>query len=142
MGQVPLADHFLPPWAQWDGEQVFAVNLPYQHLHHQVILVSDQEKAVSSSMAHQLVPSSPHYENRHQRAKDRLEALTAALQEKQWQRAYELTWQEFQDMHALFATASPGFSYLTDDSPNHFEFITKKLGTPWRWPFNYHGCRA
>jgi diphosphomevalonate decarboxylase len=38
--------------------------------------------------------------------------LIQALKENQWQEAFEITWAEFWDMHAMFETSSPSFGYF------------------------------
>ena len=40
----------------------------------------------------------------------------SAFRSRDWHRAFEIAWEEFQDMHALFATSRPPFGYMTPDS--------------------------
>ena len=90
--------------------------MPYKNLLHQVIIVEKQTKAISSSEAHQRVGSSLLFAGRPARAETRLAQLLTSLKTQDWQRSFELVWQEFWDMHALFETATPPFGYLTDDT--------------------------
>jgi diphosphomevalonate decarboxylase len=39
-----------------------------------------------------------------------------ALRTGEWQQAYEICWAEFWDMHALFETSEPHFSYMQPES--------------------------
>ncbi len=105
---------FFSPWALWDGDTVKAVELPYNHLIHEVIIISKAEKAVSSSAAHQRIITSPHYATRSDRARQNLTQLLDALTRQNWEAAYDICWREFQDMHHLFATCDQPFSYITD----------------------------
>lgn len=118
---------FFSPWALWDNEFVHAINLPYKNLQHQVVVISRDEKAILSSEAHRQVQTSPFYAERPERAEKRLQALIHALNHKNWETAYHITWDEFQDMHHLFETASPAFSYRNDASLQ----LLKKLQTYW-----------
>lgn len=105
---------FYSPWALWEEDQVGPIELPYQELIHQVIVISSAAKAVSSSEAHKRVKSSAEYQARSQRAERRLKLLLEALNQKDWESAYHICWQEFQDMHHLFETCSEAFTYMTD----------------------------
>ena len=107
---------FFSPWAIWDEQSVMPIELPYMSLIHQVIVISQDEKKVSSSSAHQLISTSPHYEGRPSRAKENLEQLLTAFNAKDWTMAYQICWREFQDMHQLFSTCNESFSYMTEQS--------------------------
>lgn len=124
---------FFEPWAFWDNEEVrnLTVAEPYKNLKHQAIVISDEEKAVLSSQAHQQVKSSPFYEGRKERAESRLNQLVTLLNNdinaNKWEKVYQITWDEFQDMHHLFETASPAFRYKNEISEN----LLKTLALFW-----------
>lgn len=107
---------FFSPWALWDDETVKAIQLPYMQLIHEVIIISQTEKDVSSSAAHQRILTSPNYATRSDRASQNLKLLLAALNAQDWTTAYQICWREFQDMHQLFSTCAQPFSYMTDKS--------------------------
>lgn len=107
---------FFSPWALWDEEQVEAIELPYMDLIHNVIVIDQQEKKISSSLAHQQIVKSPYYPNRAIRASQNLQQLLAAFAKKDWRMAYEISWREFQDMHQLFSTCDEPFTYITNES--------------------------
>jgi diphosphomevalonate decarboxylase len=107
---------FFSPWALWQAERVSPITLPYTELLHQVILLDSTTKAVSSSSAHERVQTSPNMTGRHHRAEENLQALLKALTLQRWDEAYQLCWDEFQDMHTLFHTAVPSFTYYTPES--------------------------
>ena len=107
---------FFEPWALWEAESAQAIELPYTQLLHQVIVIHAGEKEVSSSQAHLRIKSSPQYATRPERASVNLKALLQALHTQQWKDAYHICWREFQDMHALFSTAEPTFSYITQQT--------------------------
>lgn len=107
---------FFSPWCLWHETEVQALTLPYQNLHHEVIIISHEEKKVLSSEAHKRIQSSPEFAERPLRAQKNLTELQIALEAKDWQKAYQITWREFQDMHQLFATSQPPFSYMSQRS--------------------------
>lgn len=104
------------PWALWKEEYAQPMNLPVTNLHHLVVLVEDSKKQVSSSEAHKLVTTSPRFHGRVERAELRLTDLSQALQFEDWHMARQIVWDEFMDMHKLFETSQPAFSYMTEGS--------------------------
>jgi diphosphomevalonate decarboxylase len=115
---------FFSPWSIWGAEGASAVDdLGFGDLLHQVIVVDDEKKAVSSSEAHIRVASSALFRGRPERAEERVNALIKSLRAEDWGRAFEITWAEFWDMHALFETSEPSFGYMTAGSLDVLRFV-------------------
>ena len=114
LGSGSSCRSFFSPWALWDGEVVKGIELPYQQLLHQVIVISHDEKKVSSSEAHQRIKTSTLYTTRAQRAEQNLKVLLNAFEALNWDDAYHICWREFQDLHQLFSSSNPPFTYMTD----------------------------
>jgi diphosphomevalonate decarboxylase len=53
-----------------------------------------------------------------------MSSLLESLNSKDWQRSFDLCWAEFWDMHALFETAEPPFSYMKPKSLEVLEFVS------------------
>lgn len=104
------------PWALWQEEYAQKMSLPMSNMHHMVVVVEDSKKQVSSSEAHKLVTTSPRFEGRIERAELRLKDLCQALQFDDWDMARQIVWDEFIDMHRLFETSTPSFTYMTEGS--------------------------
>lgn len=113
LGSGSSCRSFFSPWALWQDKHIEAMDLPYTELLHQVIVISHEEKKVSSREAHERVKTSVHYSTRSERAKNNLKALLTALEEKDWADAYQICWREFHDMHQLFTSSEKPFSYMT-----------------------------
>lgn len=111
---------FFGPWALWSKEQEGArpIALPFSHLIHQLILPDSKSKKVSSSEGHSRVLQSSFFEGRIERAENRLSALLSALNEQNWRKCFEITWEEFQDLHQLYETSQPPIFYRTEKSYN------------------------
>ena len=92
------------------------MEFPLENLNHLLIVADSKEKAVSSSQAHKLVLESPNFEGRTKRALDRLYDLEKSLNMSDWNKAYEICYDEFVDMHELFETCKEPFSYRTKSS--------------------------
>lgn len=107
---------FFAPWVIWEGARVSSIDLPYAPLIHQAVIITHEEKEISSKEAHQRVRTSPEYPERKARATQRLQELIMALQMRNWDIAYEICWKEFEDMHHLFHTAAPSFTYIGAES--------------------------
>jgi diphosphomevalonate decarboxylase len=103
---------FFSPWALWHSEGAESILIPYENLKHQVLLCDESVKSVSSSEAHIRVLTSDLFKGRVERAESRLQKLIEALRAQNWKQAFEITWNEFWDMHALFHTSVPAFMYI------------------------------
>lgn len=107
---------FFSPWGLWDEKGSREIDLPFKKLHHQVIVVNDKIKKVSSSEAHKRISSSLLSEGRVSRAESRLESLKKSMTLMDWRTSFETIWSEFWDMHALFETSVPSFGYMSQGS--------------------------
>ncbi|MCE3010903.1 MAG: diphosphomevalonate decarboxylase [Proteobacteria bacterium] len=105
---------FFGPFVIWSESGVRPLEFPMNEITHQVIVVNSGVKTVSSSEAHQRVVTSALFEGRPARAEKRLADLMEAFRQQDWGRAFETTWAEFQDMHALFETSQPAFGYFEE----------------------------
>lgn len=103
---------FFTPFAIWESEGARAIDVGQQGWLHSVLILESQKKEVSSSAAHVQVLSSLLFQGRVERAELRLESLIEALCADEWEKAFELCWAEFWDMHALFETSVPSFGYM------------------------------
>ncbi len=105
---------FFHPWALWEEEGARALTLPFPHLIHQLVVVGSKSKKISSSTAHEQILKSPAFKGRVKRARSRLLVLLSALNEQNWKACFEVTWEEFQDLHQLYETA--GIFYRSENS--------------------------
>ncbi len=103
---------FFTPWGLWHDSGAEDIQLPVKKLLHMVILCDESVKSVSSSEAHKLVLTSEHFKGRPERATERLQNLISALRENRWEKASQICWNEFWDMHNLFHTSNPAFMYM------------------------------
>jgi diphosphomevalonate decarboxylase len=119
---------FFSPWTLWSGGSIRPLEFPVSRLMHQVIVVESGKKDVSSSEAHQRVLTSRFFAGRVERAEKRLADLMQALREDEWPVARRIVWEEFWDMHSLFETSVPAFSYMTEKTKK----ILHQLDESWK----------
>lgn len=119
---------FYSPWCLWDNDKVVEIKTFYPKLFHQAIVFDKKAKLISSSSAHARVNTSSDFTGRAERANNRLTMLIPALQTGDWQQIYSICREEFMDMHNLFATSVPSFSYITPEC----EKLLKKIDTFWQ----------
>ena len=113
LGSGSSCRSFFASWSLWEGKDILPVPFPKYDLMHQVLIIEKKEKKISSSEAHRRVLSSPLFKGRPQRANNRLTQFCQALNKNQWEKCYSIVWEEFLDMHQLFETSAPSFSYRT-----------------------------
>ena len=104
------------PWCLWEGYKIHSFECSWNHLLHQFIIVSDKDKKISSTIAHQRVKTSPLFTQRVNRANKRLLALKAALNLEDWRNCFQICYEEFLDIHSLFESSKPPFSYKTEET--------------------------
>ena len=112
---------FFEPWCLWTEQEVKGISLKYNNLSHQVIIIEQKEKSISSSEAHQRVITSPLFKEREKRTSQRLKDFLGSID--QWESLYSIVYEEFEDMHQLFETASPCFSYRTEEVRKVLEYL-------------------
>lgn len=120
MGSGSSCRSFFAPWAVWKKTEVFQMEFPFKNLKHKLIPIDIAPKTISSREAHQRIQNSLLFQDRKPRAEKRLDQLVDALKETNWARAYQICWNEFWDMHAMFETTQPPFRYIT---PKAFEAL-------------------
>lgn len=118
-------------WARWESEGAEECVFPIANLEHTLVLLDEEKKQVSSSEAHKRVVTSPQFTGRVKRANQRLQQLEAALQRSDWKQVYKVSREEFEDMHELFETSEPPFSYRNQQSKG----VTRWVEDSW----NQHG---
>jgi diphosphomevalonate decarboxylase len=116
LGSGSSCRSFMSGFCLWDKTEVRQVTLPYEKLYHIAFLLEEGKKPVSSSEAHLRVMTSKNMEGRTHRAEDRLQRLMSAFETKNWYAAREIVWDEFIDMHSLFETSHPPFSFMNLES--------------------------
>lgn len=103
-------------WSIWEQDGARAMEFPYKDLAHTLVLVESSQKKVSSSEAHLRVTSSPNFLHRVERAQSRLSELQKCLESQDWASCFRIVKDESDDMHNLFETSEPSFSYRTSKS--------------------------
>ncbi|NDD91098.1 diphosphomevalonate decarboxylase [bacterium] len=104
---------FQGPWVLWQGENATKLSTNFDSLSDIVFLIEKSEKTVGSTEAHLRVKSSPLWEKRNERVSFRIQELQGCLLMGNWSGFSQLVWEEAMDMHELFHTSSPSFSYWT-----------------------------
>ena len=103
---------FFSPWCYWDDHRIGPVESTLPPLVDLVAVIETGFKKVSSSQAHQRVRTSALFTGRTERVQKRMSALLAALAKGDFRATAEISWAELWDMHSLFHTSEPPFSYF------------------------------
>ncbi|MFN7684742.1 MAG: diphosphomevalonate/mevalonate 3,5-bisphosphate decarboxylase family protein [Oligoflexia bacterium] len=130
---------FEGPWVEWQGTQVRRLSGdPGLSLCDLVLVVDERSKQVGSSEAHQRVLSSPLWAGRTDRASSRHAAICKILGsagrpsglERHWREFSALCFEEAMDMHELFHSANPAFSYWTDGTRSVLSWLKSRPELP------------
>lgn len=107
---------FFSPWCAWEGASIGTVPSKLPPLVDLVAVLDSGFKKVSSSEAHRRVQTSPLFEGRPARVRQRMEELKQAMAAGNYRSVAELSWAELWDMHSLFHTSAPPFFYFAPET--------------------------
>ncbi len=117
LGSGSSCRSFGGPFVEWDPKNgVSEFHDGIQDFTDFVLLIDSETKEVSSSEAHERVKTSPLFEGRVERADVRLTQVKNALREGHLQVLTKTVLDEAIDMHELFHTSEPPFSYWREQS--------------------------
>lgn len=87
-----------------------------------IVIVSGDEKSVSSSQGHDLMKTHPYAERRFAVARQNLSTLSSALKGGEWKSFIEVVEREAFELHSLMMTGTPSYTLMT---PQTLEFIIR-----------------
>lgn len=88
----------------------------FKTLNDAILIVDDQEKAVSSTVGHELMNLHPHRESRLRFAKENMANLIKALNDGDFATFTKISEHEALDLHAMMMTSTPSFILLAPES--------------------------
>ncbi len=87
-----------------------------------IVVVSDEEKEVSSTAGHALMETHPYAKRRFEVARENLEKLLTSLEIGDWNSFIEVVEREAMELHALMMTGIPSYTLM---KPATLDFIIK-----------------
>ena len=124
LGSGSACRSLFSPWAVWQNQHALNYQCPFDFLIHQLVIIDDTPKKISSRQAHKEILSSPNFKGRLQRVEKHLKDLMQSLQTQNWKDCFKICMKEFEDMHNLFETSQKPFSYRNDLSKQTLKKIT------------------
>lgn len=124
LGSGSSCRSFFGPFCSWHDEKVSPTPSSLPDLVDLVLVVSHQPKEVGSSEAHARVKTAQAWSGRAghptrpERANARFHQLARAVNEGNFGLVSTLAYDDFIDMHELFQTSHPPFTYMTTESKN------------------------
>jgi len=112
-GKTDLAAGSSDEYAIPYGDKVHDV---FHTFHDDILMVSKQEKSVSSTAGHALMEGNPFAEIRYQQAHENLKRLLVALKEGDLTTFGEITEEEALQLHALMMTSKPSYILMEGNS--------------------------
>jgi diphosphomevalonate decarboxylase len=125
MGSGSACRSMMGPWIGWAGTQVEALPSQFEDWSLIVLLLSTEEKSVGSSEAHRRVMEADGWSNRVDRASRRFLEVRQALAMGDRSHLAQTAWQEFWDMHSLFHTSYPPFTYWRGETLEMLKVLSK-----------------
>lgn len=88
----------------------------FQNLQDSILIVSSQEKSVSSRAGHGLMNTHPYAQARYKQAKNNLKQLLNVLKTGDWKEFARISEEEALSLHALMMSSTPSFFLLENNS--------------------------
>lgn len=113
------------PWVEWHPRTgIHKVDAGKLHFVDLILLIDHEAKLVTSSEAHERVKTSPKFMGRVGRVETRLAQVKAELKKDDLVSLQKNVLAEALDMHELFETSDPSFSYLKPLSREWIQMIS------------------
>ena len=125
LGSGSACRSLFAPWCLWEGYRIHSFECSWNRFLHQLVIVDFKGKSISSTTAHQKIETSPQFIKRADRANKRLVALKAGLNLEDWKKSFQICYEEFLDIHSLFESAKPPFSYKTEETQRVLKCIVQ-----------------
>lgn len=145
LGSGSAARSVYGQWVEW-GESDFnpaysneyalpmdAIHPSFHTIKDSILIISDEEKSVSSSVGHKLMEENPYATIRFQQAKDRIQTLSKALKEGDWDTFGHIAESEALTLHSLMMSSRSSYILMRPNSITAVEKIRsfrKKTGLP------------
>jgi diphosphomevalonate decarboxylase len=129
LGSGSAARSIFPGWSLWgktgnipESSNKFAIGYPtnyhmnFNDIQDTILLVSKQEKAVSSRAGHALMQHHPMARQRFKNARARLNQLLEVLENGDWNPFIEIVEAEALELHALMMTSRPSYILMRPET--------------------------
>jgi len=129
LGSGSACRSLMGPFVSWENDRVKEVESALPPLVDIVILAGSEVKKVGSSEAHARVLTSPLWlrdssgRSRVERATERHKLMLTAIRDGNFQQLARTSYEEFLDMHELFHTSVPSFSYWNENTKRILDFF-------------------
>ena len=121
---------FHGPWVEWvPSSGVQSVSAGKVHFVDLILMIDREPKAVTSSSAHERVQTSPLFLGRVERAEARLAQVKRGLLTDDLAMLQKTVIEEALDMHELFHTSNPSWSYLKPLSRDWISLVQNQSET-------------
>ncbi len=118
------------PFVHWEGEKIREIQGNLPPLVDLLLVIEDSAKEVSSSDAHRRCTASPLFEGRAERASLRSAEVERAIEAGDLVRIAEAAWADAWEMHSLFHTSLPPFTYFKPRTLEALQWFSRFLGDP------------
>jgi diphosphomevalonate decarboxylase len=112
-GETPAVPGSHNEWAIPVGEQIHEI---FKDFHDDILIVSREEKAVSSRAGHALMEGNPYAEPRYAQARQRLSTLVDAMRTGDLATFGKIAEDEALTLHALMMCSNPSYTLMLPDS--------------------------
>lgn len=116
-GKTSAQHAFYGPWSIVENGGVTEASFgDFDQLHHVALVVTSQKKRITSEQVCSLIGNNERAEVYEKNVNQRIVAVRKHLTEKNWKGVFECVWEDFTELHGVFVTSKPSFSFLTQEA--------------------------
>ena len=114
-GKYSSRHSFYSPWSITQDKSATGASFgAYDDLSHVALVVCSSKKRISIDQIIKLVDNNPMSSQYHDNVRKRVLSAQNHIQNKDWKGLFECVWDDFSELHALFHSSKPSFSFQSD----------------------------
>jgi diphosphomevalonate decarboxylase len=116
-GKASSQHSFFSPWSIMENQSITGASFSeYDHLNHVALVMNAQQKRLAMPQVLSLIEKNPKVETYIANVRKRVMYAHEYIQTRQWKALFECCWEDFNELHTLFHTSKPSFSFQDDAS--------------------------
>ena len=116
-GKASSQHSFFSPWSIMENHSITGASFSeFDQLSHVALVMNAQQKRLVMPQVLGLIDKNPKRETYVTNVRRRVMLAHEYIQTRQWKALFECCWEDFNELHALFHTSKPSFSFQDDAS--------------------------
>lgn len=125
-GKKSSQHSFYSPWSICESGRMEGASFSeYDQVSHVALVVSDQQKRVNMNQVLTLIEKNTRYEAYEKNTEHRVLKAHECIRNNSWKNLFHCVWEDFIELHALFHSSKPSFSFQNDATMSILEQVKR-----------------